>query len=360
MAKIYHELSDTIDLLNRTVFWSDDLPIVLVGFDALKGSDYRRANGIKSGVECFELTLKNITISDGRIQYIDAGAIEEDILNYMTNEHRETLDYILGPRQKAIEKGYSYFSEMYTKAAQELPPAEYIKKHKYQSIAGELAYQDALIQFQALVTRYNINIDTLNKCLSLFLKVRQNIPAHQTLAHYDINNKLQGLIHRLRFEIMALNIDGILRNIYVDHAQLLAIFESVYVNFQQLDGSFASQAIHQKTISIIEKILQKMDLLTQSKNPLEYGKGNEALLSRLKSSTGFSFFRSSQQSPSSSNDIAATKNVLSKKSTAASSSVPDSIITITSSSDVSNTSDSSNDYGNDDDNLSTQSYTPGQ
>ncbi len=263
-------------LLNKVILETADLPTILIGFDALKGSDYRRANGVTSGIKCCELMLKHIIIRNGSIQSIDVDAIEQVIFKYINDTHKTSLD--LSSRQKAIENGYDYFSKIYAEAAKGLPQSEQVKKQKYQSIASELAYQSGLNQFYALENRNKsaiASIEVLNKCLASLLIANKNMPANQTQAHYDINNKLQSIINMLRLEIAALSINETLENNNMSYTQLITLFENIKENFKQLEGSFAKRVVQHKSEDILEWLKQREASAPKNHTKLEL---NSAML----------------------------------------------------------------------------------
>ncbi len=137
-------------ILNKAVFQADNLPTVIVCFDALKGFDYRLAQGVNSGILCCERMLWHIKIRDGVIYSIDASSIEDDIFSYINSNYKKNIVMVQSSRRQAIEKGYEYFSEIYIKAAEELPNSKKDRKLRYELIARELIYQRALIEFEKL------------------------------------------------------------------------------------------------------------------------------------------------------------------------------------------------------------------
>ena len=246
-------------LLNKVVFQSNDLPVVIVGFDAFKGFDYRLANGVNSGISCFELMMRHINIDDGRIQSIDSDAIEHDLFEYVNNQYKNRLVTLLSTRQTAIEHGYEYFSDRYNDAVEDLLQPSGVKKKLFQSISGELAYQGALARFSKLGSRDKstvTSLETLNNCLSLLIKASRRMPPSDTIAHHDTNAKLKSIINDIRLEIAALNSEQIVMRDRDNNARVKTLFESIKNNFEQLQGTFSNRAIQNKASEIIERIDQ--------------------------------------------------------------------------------------------------------
>jgi hypothetical protein len=243
--------------LNKVIVQADNLPMVITGFDALKGFDYRLADGVGSGIECCELMLSNITVSDGRIQNIDTSAIERDVFAYINIKHKERLTEQLKSRQTSIEKGQDYFSEIYLKAAEQLLPSEHIKKQHYQSIAGEIAHQGALAQYSTLSSRDKSavpSIEVLNRCFGLLIRARQYISANEAKALDDIKTKLQSVFTILNSEMMVFDIEEMIGSSGLNSSQATTLFKSIKQNLAQLDGSFDTAAIQSKLNNIMKGI----------------------------------------------------------------------------------------------------------
>ncbi|WP_367605805.1 NAD(P)-binding protein [Legionella sp. W05-934-2] len=152
-------------VLNKVIHESKCLPTVIVGFDALKGFDYRLAHGVNSGITCFEHVIQNITVKDGSIQSIDALAIENKTFEFINGQYKESLTSMLRGREKCISSGIDYFSDIYEKAATTLPNLNEDKKNEYQLIAGNLAYKGVKEQFSQIATRERspvLSLEALN------------------------------------------------------------------------------------------------------------------------------------------------------------------------------------------------------
>lgn len=99
-------------LLNRATFALPNWPTVIVGFDGLKGFDYRHASGAVSGMLCCKKMLECLTIQNGLIQQFDQNALEREVSEFITNScHHEIIKHARY-RQEALKNGYSYFLEM--------------------------------------------------------------------------------------------------------------------------------------------------------------------------------------------------------------------------------------------------------
>lgn len=245
-------------LLNKVIFQSDDLPTVIIGFDALKGFDYRLAHGATSGINCCEMMLQLITINEGNIEHIKSDAIEKELFNYIKGSYKGGIIECLKSRQNAIEKGYAYFSKTYAAAAEKLPQSQSAQKQHYRVTAGELAYQGAIAQFSVLESRNKsalASLKTLNKCLSLLIRARQYLPSSETTALHDINAKLHSIINHLRLEMAALNIDPIFAG-----TRVKTLCEKIKSNMEQLEGSFASTLVRNKANELIEQIAKHQPL----------------------------------------------------------------------------------------------------
>ncbi|KTD00896.1 FAD/NAD(P)-binding protein [Fluoribacter gormanii] len=252
-------------VLNKVVHESNSLPTVILGFDAVKGFDYRLAHGVNSGIECCERMLRHITVTDGSIKSIDSAAIERETFAYINDLHKNRLANRLSVRQKAIENAFDYFSEVYESAAAIIPA----KKQEYQSIAGQLAYRAATNQFSKLETREQTavsSLEVLNKCLSVLIRAHSIIPHSDTNEYHDVNSKLVSIINIIRLEVSAFNIEQVLAQPNNDR-RLRALFESIAENFQRLDGHFARNFVLSKIKEILEQISQ---LPVQNTRPQTY------------------------------------------------------------------------------------------
>ncbi|MCW8450325.1 hypothetical protein [Legionella quinlivanii] len=259
-------------VLNRASFKSSDLPTVIVGFDALKGFDYREASGVDSGIDCFELMLKHIEIQNGNIKNIDLQAIDQNVLNYIHGKYKKDLISRLADRQESINNGYEYFSDIYEKAAAALPESDSAKK-KYRDTAAQLANQSAMTLFSSLESRDKDelkSLEALNKCLRMMIRAKTLLPASATQEHHDINIKLQKVIQYLRLEIAALDVAPI--QSLEKRQRLDKLCKSIQDNFTQLDGNFAHNTVQKKMTEILERISQNSSgaspLMMTPENPL--------------------------------------------------------------------------------------------
>jgi hypothetical protein len=246
-------------VLNKVIHEADNLPVVVMGFDALKGFDYRLAHGVTSGVECCERMLKHLTIDDGSIQSIDASSVEKETFDYIKGTHKDNLTSMLDARQTAIANALEYFNEIYEKAANELPPSENIKKRQYQSIAGQLAYQASILSFSKLENRDGEAIASLlilNNCLGLLIRARTVMPANAVIEHHDINKKLEHVIYLLRTEINQFDIEQTITS--GNARRLRNLFREIQANFQSLEGNFASHTVQNKAKVILTRIEQEL------------------------------------------------------------------------------------------------------
>ncbi|WP_131792987.1 hypothetical protein [Legionella birminghamensis] len=243
-------------VLNRAAFERSDLPTVLVGFDALKGFDYRTASGVDSGIDCFELMLNHIEIENGLIKHIDLQRINQSVSDYIHGEYKKALVSRLADRQNSINNGHEYFSRLYEKAAATLPASE-SKKKEYNDTAAQLAKQSATTLFSLLESRDKDkfkSIDALNKCLGAIIRAKTLLSASDTEGHHVINNNLQKVIQYLRLEIAALDIEAILAEGRVSRQRLTELCKSVKDNFNQLEGSFAHNTVQNKITALLERI----------------------------------------------------------------------------------------------------------
>ncbi|PWY54063.1 hypothetical protein DGG96_19100 [Legionella qingyii] len=256
-------------VLNKVIHESDNLPTVIVGFDAVKGFDYRLAHGVTSGIECCERMLRHITVTDGSIQSIDSAAIERETFAYINELHKNRLTSRLSVRQKAIENAFDYFSEVYESAAAAIPFLDAAKKQEYQAVAGQLAYQAVTNQFSKVETRERTavaSLEVLNKCLSVLIRAHSVMPANNTTEHHDVNNKLLSIINMIGQELSAFNIEQVFTQLN-NERRLRALFENIAPNFQRLDGHFSTNLILSKTKEILEQIPQ---LQAQNNRPSAY------------------------------------------------------------------------------------------
>ncbi|MDP1602795.1 MAG: hypothetical protein Q8M03_05970 [Legionella sp.] len=253
--------------LNNAVFQSDELPPVIVGFDASTGFDYREGNGFGTGVARCNLMLTHFTIENGAIQSINKDAIEEALSTYINANCKEILNLLVAARQKAIENGYEYFSNIYAKVAKELP-VEAIKRKQHQLTAGELAYQAANVQ---LIQFHSPNepikkLATLNKCLSYLIRAHLYLPLINEQAHQDIHSKLELVIEELRIKLDALKIESINQENYRKLKSKLTLIRK---NFDKLGRAFVNRFLQNKIRELINEIPVNSDL-EQADLPLKH------------------------------------------------------------------------------------------
>jgi hypothetical protein len=98
--------------MNHVIYQSDDLPVVILGFDALKEADYRNANGILSGCDAFENILTAMDIEDGRIIGINIKNAETWIEELIDEKDKPALLQRLVSRQMSLSNGKAYFFEV--------------------------------------------------------------------------------------------------------------------------------------------------------------------------------------------------------------------------------------------------------
>lgn len=246
-------------VLNKVVHKSNNLPVVIIGFDALKGFDYRLANGIDSGIQCCEYMLEHIKVSDGNIQNIDSEAIERETFAFINGDYKQTIDSALRGRQKAIENAFDRFSQIYKNAAtNSFFNAE--KKQKYQVTADELAYQSVTIQCSKLEAREQgtvASLEVLNLCLSALLRARSVMAANKTSEHQDVNKKLLFVTSIIHLELCAFNIEEAMKQPANKSDTLRALFIRIQENFERLDGHFAKNLVLNRTKEIVNKIPQQ-------------------------------------------------------------------------------------------------------
>lgn len=244
-------------VVNKVIHESENLPSVIMAFDSVKGYDYRIAHGVSSGIICCESLLSNMTITDGRIQRIDSIAIERETFEYINGKHKNQLTSILTTRQEAIDNALDYFSEMYEKAARELPQDETAKAQGYQAIARQLAYQAAMTQFAKLDARERQPVKSLgllNKCVRLLTRAHTLLQDCETPEKQDISEKLQGVVDSLVTEITAFDIEPELTEDDDRNARLNNLFKSIQKNAEQLAITPASQSIQDKAQQTVQKI----------------------------------------------------------------------------------------------------------
>ncbi len=245
--------------LNRATFESPDLPTIIIGFDALKGFDYRLADGFYSGMECCERMLKHVAIIDGRIHHIDSDAIEYTLHEYIENTYKSRLIEALNSREQSILTGHDYFSDLYARAAAELPVFEHVKKRQYECQAGEIAYRGSMFYTGALELNDDSlvqRIQSLNKYLSSLIKSCQYLPASSTIEHHNINKNLLSVMNSLRYEITQLEVEEIIKDEHISKPNLCSLLEHVGNNMVHLDGTFSCQSIQKKSRELIEQIKQ--------------------------------------------------------------------------------------------------------
>ncbi|MFA6301562.1 MAG: FAD/NAD(P)-binding protein [Legionella sp.] len=227
-------------VLNKAIHKSVNLPTVLIGFDALKGFDYRSANGFESGVECFEHMLRHIRFTDGDIQAINSEDAELIIFRYINYRYKYRIASALGARQKAIENAFASFSEIYEKAAATtIFDAE--KRQDYQITAGELAYQAVIMQFNRLKTREQNTIESLevlNKYLSVLIRAQNTMPCSKTNEHDDVNSKLLSVIDTIQTEVSAVNTKQILNHSSHNNGKLYTLFAGIKQNYLKLEDNY--------------------------------------------------------------------------------------------------------------------------
>lgn len=243
--------------LNRATFQSEELPVIIIGFDALKGFDYRLADGVSSGIECCEYVLKHSTIIDGQIHHIALDAIEHALQNYIEDVHKVNLIELLHYRKQAIQNGYGYFGDVYAKAAEELPLSEHTQRRHHLSLAGEMAYQSSIFQSQAPELKHESpvkRIGALNSYLSSLIKSRQYTPASTTVTHHHINAALLSVINDLRREITRLSAEDIVNNARINKHKLCILLEQIIENFDYLDGTFSQKPLQKKSRELIEQL----------------------------------------------------------------------------------------------------------
>ncbi|RAP37907.1 hypothetical protein B1207_02650 [Legionella quinlivanii] len=252
--------TNEIHVLNRATFKSNALPAVLVGFDALKGTDYRSASGVDSGIDCFEIMLKHTKINKGTIETIDFKSIEDEVFMFIDGLYRSDLTVLQQSRQQSIYNGHNYFSHLYESAATKLSSSDSIKKKHYTHIAARLAVQAASARFTAFESRETedplTSLEILNKCLKSLIRVQSLLPANETEEYYQNNERIQKVIQSIRLELDLLDLDSLLAG-ESSHIQRLSRFcKRLKQNFSSLMGNFAFNTI-QKKISNMESCINR-------------------------------------------------------------------------------------------------------
>lgn len=262
-----------IHVSNRATFKSPALPTVLIGFDALKGTDYRTASGVDCGIDCFEIMLMHTKVNNGSIESIDLKAIEKDVFKLIDGEYKSNLTLLLQNRQKSIISAYNYFSHLYETAAAKLSVSE---KKNYISIATRLAVQAAAGRFAAIEIRVKddpiASLEILNKALKSTLRVQTLLGKSETEIYYKNNERLQKVIQCIRLELEDKNLEFELDLLALDpdlandssHTQRLNdLFKRLEQNFNQLNASLAYKTVLKK-ISVIRS---RINPYLQGANP---------------------------------------------------------------------------------------------
>jgi len=245
--------------LNQMIFQSAELPTVIIGFDALKGSDYRLGNGVTSGVECCEMMLNETSISNGKIQSFTIDKIEQNVFSYINGKYKEKLSKLLKSRQEAIESGCSYFYEIYKEALSVLPVSEQETKQDYLIVLGELAYKLATVVFPSLneIQRFDIEqSQRLNICLILFLEAKRNTPANKTNVHHDINSKLNSLVYWIHQSVKSYTSEQVKNFTYSEIYDLKTLLKDLKEVIGELDGTFALHRIQNEINRVLQCVQQ--------------------------------------------------------------------------------------------------------
>lgn len=109
--------------VEQTVCQLPDLPIVILGFDALKGSDHRLAHGVISGIKLCELMLQYIAVKNGEIIACDTEGITLETQSYIRKKHLSKLETFLLIRRKAIIENRAQFKALHEKPVEANPLA---------------------------------------------------------------------------------------------------------------------------------------------------------------------------------------------------------------------------------------------
>ena len=306
--------------LNKAIFEKEQLPTVIVGFDALRGVDYRYQNGFDDGTVSFNIMMKHFTFASGSIERINSIKLQHDVFENLKG-FAVLVNKLQKLRHDSNIQGHKYFFKIYHHALKNSPNLSKEIKQKYQLIAGELAYQYCKMSYPLVNDKNGERIDlihTLNFFLRCLLYAQEYLPAENTVAHHDINRKLQSLVKEISKEIFDLDFDmlrkyyyqsmekeiskeifdfnfDLLRKYYYQSQRFCGkLLTDIVKNFETMEGTYTSAAVRKKILFLLnnEKKMPEMQVYCGETPALFLAKRNSRENNSPASSSSIRFFSS--------------------------------------------------------------------
>lgn len=235
-------------IMNTMFYKSNNLPTIILVFDALKGFDPRLANGAMSGMICVDKLLDYITFADGRIQKIDFITAESDIFGYLHGEYKNSLVELLTARQKAIYSGKKSFLLKFIRERARLPASESNSRYQYLTNAVNLAYEIAIQNLDPSKRTSNPQ-----KILAHCLNQLTTVYNHIMLKHDDEENCLDFIKNVTIETINCLDWKWRFLEAAVDLSLSHWLQKNIQEHFSCSDEPFISQSIKKAAITLFEQ-----------------------------------------------------------------------------------------------------------
>lgn len=178
---------------NQAVYDGAGLPVVVLLFDALVGSDYRMQHGARNGVTCCDYLFSYITIENGRLMAIDAASFEAKVFQQIDGEHGGIVVDKLRARREAINDGYQHFANVYYEHAKSVDEVAAVP---YFSTASTLIQQAFLLGKQQFDSQAP-TLKNMDPYLDLLLKAHDMLLPEKQSERQVVHQELQRIISLL-------------------------------------------------------------------------------------------------------------------------------------------------------------------